>query len=156
MELNTLHKNIFTESQIDYLKTLSSLNAELSLCPERGRADIFIGPDIRQDIIDTVMQYFDADYSLYHVTYSEYSLKHGIPNLPSHKDPVYENASLTFDYQLESNISWFMCAEGICHDMKDNDAIIFDPMNMTHERPELEFKPDDYVRILFFYAKKVA
>lgn len=155
MELNTLFKNVFNQSQIDYLKEFALSGAELIQCPERGRADIFIGPDIRQDIKDTIVKYFDSDYHLYHVTYSEYSLKHGIPNLPSHRDPKYDDTSLTFDYQLEANINWPMCAEGICHDMKDNDALIFDPQNMDHQRPELEFKQDDYVRIVFFYLKKI-
>lgn len=154
MQLNTLFKNVFEPSQIEYLKTLSASDAELSLCPERGRADIFIGPEIREDIKETVMKYFDPEYYLYHVTYSEYSLKHGIPNLPSHRDPKYDDTSLTFDYQLEANINWPMCAQGKCHDMEDNNALIFDPQNMDHQRPDLEFKPDDYVRIIFFYLKK--
>jgi hypothetical protein len=154
MQLNTLIKNVFTQEQIDYLKDLAYSGSEVSLCEERGRQDIFIGPNIRQDIKDLVLSYFDDSFSLYHVTYSEYSLKHGIPNLPNHEDPKDHTTSLTFDYQLEANISWPLYADGVTHDMEDNDAMIFDPKNMTHGRPELEFKQDDYVRILFFFVRQ--
>jgi len=154
MELNKLIKNVFTEEQIGYLRDIA-FNGETHLCQERGRNDVFIGPDIRQDIKDKVKSYFDEGYELYHVTYSEYSPDHGIPNLPEHRDPKYDHTSLTFDYQFEANVIWPMCAEGICHDMKDNDALIFDPQNMDHLRPPRDFKPGDYVRVFFFFLKKV-
>lgn len=154
MELNKLITNVFTDAQIAYLKDLVSQYSEVHPCPERGRDDIYIGNDISQEIKDVVLSYFDQDYYLYHVTYSEYNTKHMNPNLPPHKDPNHDDSSLTFDYQFESTIDWPMCADGVCHDMKDNDAVIFDPPNMQHWRPEITFKQDDYVRIIFFYLKK--
>jgi hypothetical protein len=153
METNKSIKNVFSPEQIDYLRSILK-NGETSLCKERGRNDIFIGSNIRQDIKDTIMKYFDNEYELYHLTYSEYSLDHGIPNLPPHTDPKKHQTSLTFDYQLEANIDWPVCVEDISHHINNNDAVIFDPESMNHFRPELEFKPGDYVHMFFFFLKK--
>ena len=154
MQINTLLKDVFNEEQIVYLKTLYSSDSKINLCEERGRADIYLGPEVREDIKDIIESYFDDSFYLYHITFSEYSLKHGIPNLPPHQDPKDHITALTFDYQIESNINWPICADGICHDLQDNQAMVFDPKNMIHFRPELEFKEDDYVRILFFYVRQ--
>jgi hypothetical protein len=154
MQINTLLKDVFNEEQIVYLKSLYSSDSKVNLCEERGRLDVFIGSEVRQDIKDVIESYFDGSFFLYHITYSEYSLKHGVPNLPKHQDPKDHITSLTFDYQLEANINWPICADDICHDLQDNQAMIFDPKNMLHFRPELEFKEDDYVRILFFYVRQ--
>lgn len=148
--------NIFTPDQIKYLDSLVEANMDkifINNDPDRGRDDVYIGPEIDQEIIDIVLSYFPQDYYLYHVTYSDYNNNNINPNLPPHTDP-HGTHSLTFDYQLRSNIDWPICIGEDCYSLNDNEAVIFSPQEQKHYRPELEFSAGDSVKIIFFYVRK--
>jgi len=158
MEINKVIKNVFTQEQIAYLNNLVESNyhnIKLNAETDRGRDDIMIDSNISQEIKDVIAQHFDEGYSIYHISYSDYNNNHINPNLPEHRDPNYPANALTFDYQLNANIDWPLCIEKKCYSLENNDAIIFDPKNQDHYRPDLEFKTGDYVRILFFYLNKI-
>ena len=154
----TVLKDIFTPEQIKYLNQLIVDNIhklKINSDPERGRDDLPIGRGVREDIKEVVLSYFSEGYYLEHVGYSEYNNNNINPNLPKHKDPNYPAGSLTFDYKLDSNIDWPVCIEDECYSLESNEAIIFSPVEQWHYRPELIFKDKDYVRILFFYLRKI-
>jgi len=157
MEINKIIKDVFSEQQIVYLNNLIKDNynkIELNADPERGRDDLHIGKTVRDDIEATVLAYFSKEYFIDHIAYSEYNNHHINPNLPRHKDPGYSPNSLTFDYHLDSTIDWPVCMEDECYNLSNNEAIIFSPIEQWHYRPEIIFKNEDYVRIIFFYLKK--
>ena len=150
-------KDIFNPEQIQYLNKVVTDNLhklKLNCDPERGRDDLPIGKGVRDDIKETVLSYLPEGYILEHVGYSEYNNNHINPNLPKHKDPNYPKGSLTFDYKLDSNIDWPVCIEDECYSLDSNEAILFSPVEQWHYRPEVTFKDEDYVRILFFYLRK--
>lgn len=158
MEINKIIKDVFSEQQIAYLNNLIKDNynkIELNSDPERGRDDIHIGNNVKNDIKETVLKHFLEEYFVEHISYSEYNNHHINPNLPRHKDPGYSSDSLTFDYNLDSTIDWPLCIEDECYSLSNNEAIIFSPIEQWHYRPEIIFKNEDYVRIIFFYLKKI-
>lgn len=155
MNKNMLFDNVFTDAQVEKIKKMIESNyhrMSLNDDPNRGRDDLPIGTDIDQEIKDVVLGLV-KDHELWHVTYSEYNNKHLNPNLPKHKDPNYEDGSLTFDYQLEANVDWPICIEDDCYTLQNNQALTFDPKNQWHYRPDMAFSDGEYVRIVFFYLK---
>lgn len=162
MEKNKVIKDIFTDEQIVKLKYIIALNMHkmvLNNDPNRGRDDLELYEKSNNDIfdkniIDTVLSHFDEGYYVQHITFSDYNNNHINPNLPLHKDPNYPDNGLTFDYQLESNVDWPFYIDDEGFTMKDNEAIIFDPKNSWHYRPDQTFKDGEYVRIVFFYLNK--
>jgi hypothetical protein len=159
METNKLYKNVFTPDQVQYLNNLIKSNEDKMMyndVPERGRDALVIkDSDIDQSIKDIVLGYFDDGFQTDGASYSNYNRKYINPNLPPHKDPNPGYTAMTFDYQLSSNVTWPFCIEGNCHEMEDNDAVIFEPSGQHHWRPEQEFQNDEYVNIIFFYLKKL-
>ena len=158
-----IFENVFTDEQIAYINDrISSMMDRMvyNNDPERGRDDLQLWDqngnygDFDQTIINKVLSYFDDGYHVYHITFSDYNNNHINPNLPPHSDPGYSDGSLTFDYQLQTNVNWQFCVDDKCFDMKDNEAVIFDPKNSRHYRPELEFKNGESVKIVFFYLNK--
>lgn len=158
-----IFENVFTDEQIAYInnRISSMMNTMVyNNDPERGRDDLQLWDqngnygDFDQTIINKVLSYFDDGYHVYHITFSDYNNNHINPNLPPHSDPGYSDGSLTFDYQLQTNVNWQFCVDDKCFDMKDNEAVIFDPKNSRHYRPELEFKNGESVKIVFFYLNK--
>lgn len=160
---NQIIENAFTDEQIAYLNDkISSMMDRMvyNNDPKRGRDDLQLWDqngnygEFDQTIIDKVLSYFEEGYSVYHVTFSDYNNNHINPNLPPHSDPNYPDTSLTFDYQLKTDVDWQFCIDDQCFNMKNNEAIIFDPKNSRHYRPELEFKSGESVKIVFFYLSK--
>ena len=144
--------NVFTPEQVEILKTwIAKHNNPIDIVSERGRADIHLNNDLEKQVLLVVEKHFGNNLYLSGITYSEYNDRYGIPNLPRHKDPNYPDGALTFDYLLDSNIYWPVCVEDGCYNLSNNDAIIFDPRNSWHERPEKIFENEDYVKIVFFY-----
>jgi hypothetical protein len=82
------------------------------------------------------------------VSYVEYRLEHGQPNLPPHFDG--DNNDLIIDYQLKSNTSWDLGVDGKLFDMNDNNALIFNPNEYPHWRPHKTFTEGEYVGMIFF------
>ena len=157
---NIKFHNVFSDSQIKKInKMIESNHHKMSFNddPNRGRDDMPIGKDVDEElknVITNIMKHL-GEYYIWHVTYSEYNNNYLNPNLPKHKDPNYEEGSITFDYQLDANTNWPICIEDECFDLNNNEAIIFDPKNQWHYRPEKTFNDGEYVRIVFFYLKPV-
>lgn len=144
--------NVFLPDQIEQLKVwIAKHNNPVDVVSERGRADYHLGDDLDKQILSVIEKHFGDNLSLNGITYSEYSGKYGVPNLPRHQDPNYPDGALTFDYLLDSNVYWPVCIEDGCYTLSNNDAIIFDPRNSWHQRPEMTFSDGDYVKIVFFY-----
>lgn len=121
-----------------------------------GRIDIrrpFIPEDIINNVTDIVKNNVDdifTDLVFDFLIYAEYSNNSGgKPALEPHFD-VSDAATLIFDYQLESNISWEIIIESENFKLEDNSGILFDPLENIHYRPIKEFKDDHFVKMLFF------
>jgi hypothetical protein len=78
----------------------------------------------------------------------EYSGKYGKPVLRSHKDGG--DSSLMINYQLESNTSWDICIDDEIYTLRDNDALVMDPVRQSHSRVDKIFTNDEFIKMVFF------
>ncbi len=92
--------------------------------------------------------FVDFDISLMGATYVEYNSKYGTPNLPPHFDG--DSTELIINYQLKSNTSWDIGLNTGIYDIKDNCALVFNPNESIHWRPRKDFKPGEFVKMIFF------
>jgi len=81
----------------------------------------------------------------------EYAKQYGDPHLPPHFDG--DSTDFIIDYQLESNTTWPIGVDKSIHELKDNDAVGFNPNKNIHWRPEKTFLPGEYVKMMFFRFK---
>lgn len=88
------------------------------------------------------------DMGLSSIIFVKYSGQYGSPNLPPHFDG--DSNDLIINYQLDSNITWELGLNKSIHELENNSALIFNPNTSIHWRPILEFKENDYVKMIFF------
>jgi hypothetical protein len=116
-----------------------------------GKISISLNDLITEDIRNTLEDLSQKNgfpAILHNATYTEYSLRYGIPELESHKDKL-KNFWLV-DYQLESNTNWEIYVEDQSFYLGDNDALAFYPHLLEHGRPEKAFKDGEYLGMIFF------
>lgn len=82
------------------------------------------------------------------ITYVEYNQKYGKPSLNVHKDNG--SCGLILDYQLDSNTSWPFGVEESTYNLKNNSILAMYPLEHYHWRPDIEWKDEDFVRLIFF------
>lgn len=80
--------------------------------------------------------------------YAEYSGAHGTPYLSPHYDGG--DCNFMFDYQLESNTVWPIGVDEKAYAIKDNEALIFEPLSFMHWRPNRKFENHEFVKMIFF------
>lgn len=122
--------------------------------PTMGRLLMEMFPTPKE-IIDHTQLIVDKTFPGYKyeaTTFCEYSELYGKPLLSTHIDNA--NATLCFDYQLDSNISWPILIEDKGYSLKDNDAILFKSGEVKHGRTNLAFQAGQYSKMLFFFFKR--
>lgn len=80
--------------------------------------------------------------------YVEYNKLYGEPKLEPHYDRDFNE--LIVDYQFESNTKWPLGADEKIFSLEDNGALMFNPNQSAHWRPQKTFKDGEYVRMIFF------
>ena len=103
-----------------------------------------ISQSIKERIENIIGQKISGAFSM---TFVDYDGKYGQPNLPPHFDG--DNNSVILDYQYKSNTSWGLGVNTTVFDMKDNDAVIFNPNEYPHWRPHKEFKEGEFMTMIF-------
>jgi hypothetical protein len=111
------------------------------------------GSDIPEDIVKTIQDKVPSEWGIgkpLSLAYTEYAVAYGKPELVMHRDRA---DNLLVDYQLESNTQWPLQLDEDKRlvTLSDNDALVFEPYNQLHGRPEKQFKGDEFVTMLFFY-----
>lgn len=82
------------------------------------------------------------------ITYVEYNPKYGTPVLNIHKDNG--DCGLILDYQLDSNIDWKFGVEKELYSLENNSILAMYPLEHYHWRPNIKWKEDDFVKLIFF------
>jgi hypothetical protein len=82
-----------------------------------------------------------------HAVVVEYSSEYGKPNLPPHFDG--DTNDLIINMQLESNTSWDLGLNLETYTLEDNSALVFNANTEIHWRVKKDFKPGEYVRMMF-------
>lgn len=86
-------------------------------------------------------------YGTFSISFVDYDSRYGQPNLPPHFDG--DSNALIIDCQYKSNTSWSLGVNTTVFDMKDNDAVIFNPNEYPHWRPHKEFKEGEFMTMIF-------
>jgi hypothetical protein len=73
------------------------------------------------------------------------------PRLQEHYDTNMGGPMVTIDVQMASNIDWPLLVDGKEYTLKDGQALLFSGTNQLHGRPEIIFKDEDYIHLLFLH-----
>jgi hypothetical protein len=91
---------------------------------------------------------FEMEYQFSRYELLDFNGKTEIPNLRPHFDRFSE-PRFTFDYQVNSNISWPLYVEGKEFVLKNNQALTFSGTHQIHWRPNREFVPGEFIEMVF-------
>ena len=151
-----LIKNVFSKTDIDYLRAIVKQQEDLKLYdfrPDTGRISVNIN-SIKLEIVEKVQKIiqniYGKDYEVQGFGFQRYNLEYGFPNLRPHLDD--QGCQVVFDYQIESNKKWDLVVEGESIGLNDNDAVVFEGEKDAHWRNPVFFKPNEYVSMLNFNA----
>lgn len=144
-------KNLFSDTELDMLKDILLKSAYDHVDYTLGR--VVLNVDINDTkIYDKVVEVAEKitghRMSISHCVYSEYSSKHGNPDLPPHFD--FDENNLFIGYQLKSNTDWPVGVNLDLYNLEDNSAIAFNANTNIHWRPWKKFSQGEYVRVIFF------
>jgi len=107
---------------------------------------------IDQSIFDTIIKkssiFSNVDLQMESISFARYSSKYGTPSLHPHTDTNYKEPRLTFDVQLDGNITWPIIVEHKEYLLSNNDAVVFSGTHDIHWRSKKVIKNDEYVDIL--------
>jgi hypothetical protein len=151
--------NIFTEQELEEISALYESNVEKNseLFTELGRLHVLLygfPQRLADKLTDLVTERLGLDSPLELVlapNAAEYSSKYGSPQLSPHYDGDWTDVII--DFQLSSNTSWPIGVELEAHTLQDNSGVMFNPNKGMHWRPQKDFKPGEYVRMVFFRFK---
>jgi hypothetical protein len=143
--------DIFSEEEIEALyETVEAHVPEIYDELGRVQYNLFASP-LKQKTFDKLMsvvkEVSDLPLEIRSVTYVEYNLLYGKPNLPAHVDG--DSTELILNIQIESNTDWALGLNLETYEIKDNSALVFNPNKEIHWRVHKEFKDGEYVRMLF-------
>jgi hypothetical protein len=83
------------------------------------------------------------------IHFARYTTKTGHkPQLRPHCDSQLKNPCVTLSIQLQSTLSWDLCAYDTCDNLSYNEAMVFSGSHQIHWRPEKDFSEDDYLDIM--------
>lgn len=111
-----------------------------------------VGFKINNKIVDKIKQhaqkYSDVSLQLESISFTRYSLKYGMPQLPPHVDTSFKQPRLTFDIQLDGNTSWPITVEEDTYILKNNEALVFSGTHQIHWRKKKLFNSYEYIDML--------
>jgi hypothetical protein len=144
-------ENIFSPEQLKIINDAFSQN-ETEIHSDLGRKYMgtireILPKDILDKLYDIATQYLDFAPSISHIMAVEYSAEYGQPNLPPHFDG--DTNELIINMQLEANTSWDLGLNLQTYSLEDNSALVFNGNTEIHWRTHKEFKPGEYVRMMF-------
>jgi hypothetical protein len=91
---------------------------------------------------------FEMEYQFSRYELLDLNGKTEIPNLRPHFDR-FDQPRFTFDYQINSNISWPLYVEGKEFVLKNNQALTFSGTHQIHWRPGRDFVPGEFIEMIF-------
>ena len=91
---------------------------------------------------------FEMEYQFSRYELLDLNGKTEIPNLKPHFDRFNE-PRFTFDYQINSNISWPLYVEGKEFILKNNQALTFSGTHQIHWRSSRDFIPGEFLEMIF-------
>jgi hypothetical protein len=159
--------DIFSKKQLKHIKSIIDntdipmVNGEYVAFDQNNGTGVHAGlgrvqinnimPSLTEDIIQQLYQvaerFTEIPLAMDHATYVEYNAKYGQPNLPPHFDG--DTNDLIINYQLESNTVWELGLDLQTFRLADNSALVFNANTQVHWRTHKDFKPDEYVKMIF-------
>lgn len=127
-----------------------SLRTEKKEDPDLGRImyALYLPNDLKARIKQKVEQVIGRALPGDNGMFVDYSSKYGQPNLPPHFDGDYN--AVIVDYQYKSNTTWGLGVGTEVFELRDNEALIFNPNEYPHWRPHKTFQDGEFVTMAFF------
>lgn len=144
-------KNFLSKSEIEQIKTIvreireDGLHSKILNMSWWGRLSHGIPVPINiKDKFDALAKEINDEYQAIRFNSFIYSGKYGKrTHLPPHQDDWI--VQVTFDYQLDANVSWPLYVEGEKFTLENNDLLIFGGDSQVHWREEKFLTEDEYV-----------
>jgi hypothetical protein len=144
-------ENILTQEELALIKNAVEQN---EIEPDETLGRKYMGgihhaftPEIEAKMYAIANQASEVPLSMTHGMVVEYSAEYGTPNLPPHFDG--DTNDLIINMQLEANTSWDLGLNLETYSLEDNSALVFNANTEIHWRVNKDFKPGEYVRMMF-------
>jgi hypothetical protein len=144
--------NIFSQEEIEQIqKTIadSTFEVDNELGRIRSTSDLrnMLNPGIIDRFENIVKNFVGTHLTMSGITFVEYNLLYGKPNLPPHFDGDFND--LIINMQLSSNTVWDVGLNSKLYRNDDNSALLFNPNKEIHWRTIKDFKDGEYVKMMF-------
>lgn len=151
--IDIIEKELKIRTTVDDESFVNSSEAKYIIKSLNGRLMVELLP-MPENIFEKIKKIIGSSYSQLSAVYAEYSPQHnGNPSLNMHYDRYNDN--LCFDYQLDSNTEWPIIIENKQFVLKNNSGLTFMTKSQYHGREEKIFKNNEYVKMLFFFFKRI-
>jgi hypothetical protein len=154
-EKNIVVQNVLTDSELgDLLSSIKNpYNKYVMSMFVQQISDFKMPEKIEQKIISHVekitgLSGFEMEYQFSRYELLDINGKTEVPSLRPHFDRFSE-PRFTFDYQLDSNVSWPIYVEGTEFVLNNNEALTFSGTHQVHWRPSRDFVPGEFIEMIF-------
>ena len=154
-EKNVVIKNLLTADELnDLLASIKKpYNQYVMSMFVQQISDFKMPEKVERKIISHVEEItglsgFEMEYQFSRYELLDIDGKEEIPSLRPHFDRFNE-PRFTFDYQINSNVSWPIYVEGTEFVLKNNEALTFSGTHQVHWRPKKDFIPGEFVEMIF-------
>lgn len=154
-EKNIVVQNVLTDSELeDVLSSIKNpYNKYVMSMFVQQISDFRMPLSIEKKIISYVekitgLSGFEMEYQFSRYELLDLNGKTEIPNLKPHFDR-FDEPRFTFDYQIDSNISWPLYVEGEEFILKNNQALTFSGTHQIHWRSSRDFIPGEFLEMIF-------
>lgn len=149
-----MHRRVHVPIIHDENGTLINQDDVVMIDKDNGRlmAEILPTPDHIIEKLKRVVKENYGDCEFISTVYADYSTNVGNPRLNGHFDQ--KNDTTLIDYQLSANTVWPITIDNVNYELVDNQAVILRPLKQFHGRPQKNFQPGEFVKMLFFFFQK--
>jgi len=155
---NKIVKNVLLPEHFDFLYNIikNSTSEKYEHIPTLGHTTYYsdFTKEFKDYILDIVHKNIDEELVITEMSISRYHTASGfVPKLFPHYDH-FDESRVTFDLQINSNISWPIVIEGREYVLNNNEALIFSGTDQIHWRTRKKLTKSDQVDMLFVHLSR--
>jgi hypothetical protein len=162
LELVNLIEKIFSDKKTFKFKDLSYKEIysdfdDVRINSHLGNKQVSLGGKYFKDFDDAsngkilnIAKEISSSAKVKYFNINKISSEYGRPALPPHLD-YQQGVSFLIDFQISSNYTWSKFIDSVPYDLRDGDALIFDPEDSVHWRQPRMPKPNEFIYLLCVY-----